>query len=157
MAQGVEAPEARVDDNETIDDPMQRQVLRDQLNRVAEEKRRALEDPGPSWREWWYDSASKWWIGLGFLIVDSWVIVACFQASLPLVALPATVAAIYLEFLLWQFLWRVPSHDGPRRRGPFRPRFYALTEYGRWTPEGAAARSNPAAVVDEGPRPEEFL
>lgn len=158
MAQGVNAPDSRADDSLTVDDPWQRQALREQLDRVAEEKRRALEDPGPSWREWFYNTAGKWWIGLGFLIVDSWIIVAGIQSSAPIVTLPAAVAAIYLEFLAWQYLWRRPSFDTPRRRKRFRPTWYALTQYGRWTSEGAAARNHPSVTgSDEGPRPEEFL
>jgi hypothetical protein len=157
VAQGVGAPTPRSDGSSGIDDPVQRQILRDQLDRVAEEKRLALQDPGPTWREWFYDTAAKWWIGVGFLIVDSWIIVEGFDTGNPIWVIPAVIVALYLEFLVFQYLWRRPNYDAPRRR-QFRPSWYAPVPYGRWTPEAEAARADPSSVVmDDAPRPEEFL
>ncbi len=53
-------------------------------NSTASSKRngRALDDPGPSWREWFFQSAAKWWIGLVSLIVDAWVVVTFLEAGL---------------------------------------------------------------------------
>ncbi|MGI0155841.1 MAG: hypothetical protein ACREDE_06880, partial [Thermoplasmata archaeon] len=151
MAQGFEPPPPRADDTVAgSSDPLQRQILRDQLDRVAEEKRRALEDPGPTWREWFFQSAARWWIGLAFLIVDSWIVVTCIDAGVPLVAVPSVGAALYLEFLAFRYLWYVPS-DGPRRRRPFHPSWSRPVRFGRWTPEGIAARANPSSIAkDEG-------
>jgi hypothetical protein len=158
VAQGLEPPSHRTDETPGIDDPLQRQVLLDQLDRVAEEKRLALLDPGPSWHDWFFWSASRWWIGLGFLILDSWILVAGIDAGNILLAVPSIAVAIYLEFLVYRYLWYSPAPGRRRRRGPFRPSWITPVPYGRWTPEAAAARLDPeSAEADDGPRPEEFL
>ena len=159
MAPIVTAPPPREDETgDASVDPLQRQILRDQLDRVQEEKRRALADPGPSWSEWFYYDAARWFVGLGFLIVDAWIFVACLDAGLAIAIIPSLIAAIYLEFLGYEYLWYVPPLDGPRRRGAFRRSWRRPVALGRWTPEGVRARENPSAPSpDQGPQPEEFL
>jgi hypothetical protein len=131
------------------------------LERVVEEKREALRDPGPSWREWFFYDHAKWWVVLGFLIVDSWIATGWIaNGSLSLDGALWTggslVAAVYLELLVYRLLWRRPA-DITRKR--FRPSWKALVEFGRWTPEAAAVRrgERPAGPVDAGPNPQEFL
>jgi hypothetical protein len=150
MAQGAAPPEERSD---TGDDPFQRRILREQLDRVAEEKRRALEDPGPSWREWALQSAAKWWIGLGLVIVDAWLIVECIDLGNGLLILPVLVLALYSEFLLYRFLWYEPSDVRRNRR--FQRTWYRPVAYGRWTPEADYVRTHPGPV--NGPNPDDFL
>ncbi|MGI0071431.1 MAG: hypothetical protein ACRECT_05130 [Thermoplasmata archaeon] len=158
MAPVLRPADPRSDDLDESTDAAGRQALREQLERVAEEKRRALADPGPGWREWWFQNGARWWLGLGLLIVDAWIIVEGLDLGAWIALFPALVGAIYAEFLLWRFLWYVPSYDAPRRRGPFRATWTRPVQYGRWTPEGAAARAGPRSVgSDDGPRPEEFL
>ena len=132
------------------------------LERVKQERRRALQDPGPSWREWFFYDHAKWWVGLAFLIVDAWIVTAFVQnGSLTADGFVETLAllavAIYLEVLLYRFLWRRPAET--RRRGRFRPSWTGLTEVGRWTPEGERLRRGVAtpAPADGSPNPKEFL
>ena len=131
------------------------------VTRVAEEKQRALRDPGPSWREWLFFEHRKWWYGVACLVVDSWVSTAWVAGDmvspLRLVGLAVSTGwAIYLELLLYRYLWRRPASGSGRR---FRPGFLALQEVGRWTPEAARTSVAPRRqVVDEGaPNPNEFL
>ncbi len=132
------------------------------LERVAEEKRQALLDPGPTWREWFFFDAMKWWIGVGFLIVDAWIVLSwvggdAFTLLNELGAVASLAGALYLEILLYRYLWRRPSET--RRPGPFRPGWTALREVGRWTPEAAqpAGLGRPRATEDGSPSPHDFL
>jgi hypothetical protein len=137
MAQGIDPAQERADAGE---DPLQRQMLRDQLDRVAEEKRRALDDPGPTWREWALQSAAKWWIGLGFLIVDAWLIAGLYDLGVAAFVYVGSLAlAFYAEFLVWRVLWYEP---GDFRR-KFRRTWYRPVAYGRWTPEADYFRAHP--------------
>jgi len=132
------------------------------LSRVAEEKRRALKDPGPSWREWFFYGYAKWWVGLGFLIVDAWVVSAftgagSINANGVVECVGALAVAIYLEILLYRYLWRKPAVGSTRAR--FRPSWTGLTEVGRWTPEGERLRRGLGVprTEDGSPNPNEFL
>ena len=123
-----------------------------------EEKEAALADPGPTWRQFFYREFLKWWGGLFFLVVDSWI-VASFLRPLELWAMvPALVVAGYLEYLLYLYLWRRPNLDRESRRGPFLRTWYRPVRFGRWTPEGEDIRRgiDPAPPV-AGPDPREFL
>ncbi|MCI4365251.1 MAG: hypothetical protein L3K10_04220 [Thermoplasmata archaeon] len=132
-------------------------AYRERLEDVVEEKRRALEDPGPPWKEWFLFSGVKWWIGLGFLIVDTWIIAGGFEAGLPVVGLALLIPASYLQFLLWRCLWFRPSLDRPVR-GDFRRSWKRPVEFGRWTPEATMVRLHGrAALGPQGPNPQEFL
>ena len=130
------------------------------LDRVAEEKRRALHDPGPSWKAWFLHDAAKWWLGITFLVVDSWLIVGWLEVfDLPAL-LASGAAAIYLEYVLWSYLWKRPKDEarvGVRR---FRRSWWRPFEYGRWTPEAERLRlhGGPPPAAGEGePSPHEFL
>jgi hypothetical protein len=121
------------------------------LERVAEENRRAIRDPGPSWKEWFLYDGAKWWVALVFLIVDSWIVTGWFSYGTitrtgVLGAVLSLVLALYLEVLAYRLLWRRPSEDGSRRGQRFRPGWTALREVGFWTPEAARFRAG-------GPRP----
>ena len=150
MAQGIDPAADRPDAG---DDPLQRQILREQLDRVAEEKRRALQDPGPGWNEWFFQTAAKWWIGLGFLIVDAWLIVICLDLGSAVLLVPVLAAAFYTEFLLYRYLWYTPSELRGSHR--FRRTWYRPVPYGRWTPAAEYFRSHP--MVTDGPSADDFL
>jgi len=54
--------------------PEEEAAIRIGLDQLAEEKVQALRDPGPSWREWFFFDAAKWWVAVAFLVLDSWVV-----------------------------------------------------------------------------------
>jgi hypothetical protein len=136
-------------------EPDELAVLQNRIDRVQEEKRKALADPGPSWREWFLFSAAKAYVLLGYLIVDVWIVIGALEVGLPYVAAALVVVAIYLEILLYKYLWRRPA-ETPRG---FRPTWWwTPARYGRWTPEGEALRSGESPeMIEEGPNPKEFL
>ncbi|HYA10575.1 MAG TPA: hypothetical protein VEH10_02745 [Thermoplasmata archaeon] len=134
------------------------------LERIELEKQRALADPGPSWREWFFYDHAKWWVGLGFLVVDVWAVGSWFTDGndTPTRALGAVLtlaAVLYPEVLLYRYLWRRPSENESWSTGPFRPSWKALREFGRWTPEAdrLRARGRSPTPTDGVPHPEEFL
>ncbi len=128
--------------------------------RIAEAKRRALADPGPSWRAWFLHDNSRWWIGLGFLIVDSWIFGYFVETGEILGLVPALVGAVFLEYLATLYLWHRPSDkDLERPRGQRRP-WWSPFPYGRWTPEADRARAGKPALLPPGestPDANEFL
>jgi hypothetical protein len=131
------------------------------VERVAQEKRRALREPGPTWREWFFYDHAKWWYGIAALVVDSWVatswVAGGARSTLRLVGLAVSVGwAVYLEFLLYRYLWRRPVSGSA---GRFRPGWFALREVGLWTPEAthASAPSARPAPEEGAPNPREFL
>ena len=129
----------------------------DLQDRVRAEKARALAEPGPSWRQWLYQSAFRGWYALGILIVDVQVAVFWLEAGSTLGIVLSVIAALYLEFLLYQYLWHRPNFDAPPPR-PFRPKWWRPVEYGRWTPEAELVRAGyPLYKPHEGPNPKEFL
>ncbi len=134
------------------------------LARVAEENRRAIQDPGPSWKEWFLYHGAKWWVLVAFLVVDSWVVTGWFSygaisTSGAVFAALSLTLAIYLELLIYRLLWRRPPEDSARRSRRFRPGWTALREVGLWTPEAARFRSGAARpVADDGtPDHRDFL
>lgn len=145
--------------------PDEEGALEERLARVREEKRLALADPGPTWTEWFCYHGAKWYLGGAYLIVFSWEILYLWPpASVsPWVVLPVVGATFYVEYLLWGYLWYVPSgHDTGHSRstgdGRFRPTPLRLVRYGRWTPESAQLRAGiPVASPETGPDPKEFL
>jgi hypothetical protein len=145
-------------DSEDEGTPYEQVAYRERIEQVVEEKKRALADPGAPWGEWFFFDGAKWWMGLLFLIFDTWIIAGGIEAgSLFWVALAALVPATYLELLLWRFLWFRPETDRPPHGG-FRRTWLRPVEFGRWTPEGTVVRtSGRAALGPEGPNPKEFL
>jgi hypothetical protein len=128
------------------------------LARVREEKLASLEDPGPSWKEWFYFQATKWWIGIGLIVVDSWIVGYWLEeGSVP--ALVGTLAlALYAEFLLTRYLWHRPDDARGLSVGRFHPTWLQPVEFGRWTPEGFRVRAGLSPQTGEAPaRGEEFL
>lgn len=141
-----------------IETPAEDLALRDQMARVSDEKAYALKDPGTPWKEWWYLHASKWYIGLGLLIVDVWIVASWIEANSPLGLVLSLATALYLEFLLYQYLWHVPSPGDRRTRDRFRPSWFRPVEHGRWTP-GSVRTGDRRGLPDpgDGPSPDEFL
>lgn len=145
-------------EEEEIDRAAEERLLRAQMDRVEEEKRLALRDPGPSWREWWFYSASKWYVVLGMLIVDSWAMFSWYQVGIPLAGVGTLVGAVYAEFLLYEYLWYRPGDRSPAAARRFRRTWYRPVRRGRWTPEARSPTPKVLAERDEeGPDLQEFV
>jgi hypothetical protein len=129
------------------------------LDRVAEEKKAALADPGPGWKQWFLHDNSKWWFGLLFLIVDVWIADTWLAPVNLLGLVPSLAAAFYLEFVAYSYLWHRPSDEALDRRGPFRRRWVEPFEYGRWTPEADRVRAGLPLrrISTEGPDHRDFV
>ena len=133
-------------------------ALQERLDRVAEEKRLALLAAGPSWREWVYYEAIKWWLAIGLLIADSLLVVQWLVWGNYLGLGLSLAAVVYAEFLLYRYLWTRPPPPSTRRRVPFRRTWYRPVEIGRWTPEADYIRVHGRRPDSEGgPTPDEFL
>jgi hypothetical protein len=132
----------------------------DSVTRTREEldKHRALQEPGLPWREWVLYRAVPWWLGIALLIPDASIVVTWIELDNVIGLVLSLGAALYLEFLLYRYLWYRPDPYGKRRRGPFRPSWTRPVEFGRWTPEGEAQRrgERPGATGNT-PHPDEFL
>lgn len=137
--------------------------LEARLDRVREEKQKALAEPGPSWREWFLFSGAKWYVVLGYLIVFAWE--ASYAGPDAHVALyivaPVVAVTLYAEFLLYRFLWyrpKIGDHSRSRRSDGRWRRWLYPVRYGRWTPEADAVRAgHPILVPEAGPDPREFV
>ena len=134
------APEENPQEPRTFS-PEEQAAYESGLDRVAEEKRRALADPGPGWKEWFLQSAAKWWMATLFLVVDSWIAALWFDPWNLYGLLPSILAALYLEYVAYAYLWHRPSEEGLGRRGTFRRTLLVPFEYGRWTPEADRVRA----------------
>jgi hypothetical protein len=138
--------------------PMDAAALRDQVDRVTEEKRRALAEPGPSWREWWFFHASKWYVVLGLLVVDVWVVGSWLEIGQVAAALISLPLLFYGDLLLYRYLYYRPDLEVRRRRPAFHRTWLRPVEFGRWTPEAELLRAGGTVAREgEGPNPEEFL
>lgn len=146
------------DPSEKLPNPEEEAAFEARVDAVFEQKRQALAEPGLTWKEWFFYDAAKWWVGLLFLIVDIWIFAFWYGIGSTVGLAASLVAGLYLEFLLFRFLWYRPSSEEPRRRSSFRPSFLRPVPYGRWTPEaaGGGAMLLPAAG-ETGPDPKEFL
>ncbi|HXQ49114.1 MAG TPA: hypothetical protein VN842_04995 [Thermoplasmata archaeon] len=150
MGSSLPGPSAEPTPEEEVD-------FRERLEQVIAEKGRALADPGPPWKEWFLHDGAKWWVGLGFLIVDVWFIVGGIEAGLIAVGLGLLLPVTYLQFIGWRYLWYRPPLDRPVR-GDFRRSWVRPVEFGRWTPEGVIVRTQGrAALGPSGPNPKEFI
>ncbi len=151
-------PEVFESDETPPPDEGERFALEARMDRVAEEKRRALGEPGPTWREWWFQSGSKWYVGLGFLILDVWLLSAAFEAGAATLGFLALLPALYAEFLLYRFLYYQPPVGPSASEGRFRRTWTRPVEYGRWTREAAIEKAGGTVPRAEGgPDPREFL
>ncbi|MHB8351296.1 MAG: hypothetical protein ACYDFT_01170 [Thermoplasmata archaeon] len=99
-----------------------------------EERQRALDDPGPSWSEYFFRDFLRWWTVLGFFVVDAVIVSSFLRPLAPLPLLLGLAAAIYFEFLLYEYLWHIPSSERlpPRVRPSWRRAFHPVPA-GRWT------------------------
>lgn len=125
---------------------------------VEKEKARALEEPGPSWRTWLLQRALRAYYLLGILIADVQIIVFWLEAGNNVLAMALSLAgALYLEFLLYRYLWYRPQVE-VAPSGRFRPTWTRPAEFGRWTPEADLVRSGVSIYrTEQGPNPKEFL
>lgn len=127
--------------------------------RTEEEKRSALAEKGPPWKEWWFYSASKWYVILLFLVGDVWALVTWLDSGASYLAL-VLLALVYLEFLLYQYLYYRAPAPSRRRGASFRRTWYRPVEFGRWTPERERARvqrEQGVVAADDGPSRDEFF
>ena len=142
------------------------------------DRRKLIDDPGPSWREYFFHHFLRWWIGLAYLVVDVLIVGYWLESGFlvppgtspgladGLAALEFLVplgAAIYLEYLGYQYLWYEPS-AGPSSsvRDAERNRWIYPVAYGRWTTPGErVARGQSPFTGQEieaaGPDPSEFV
>jgi hypothetical protein len=137
--------------------PEEEAAVVDQMNLVNEEKLQALRHPGPTWREWFFFDASRWWVGLMLFIGDSWIIAIWIGYGSLLGLVGSMALAAYAEYLLWQYLWHRPEHHLSRSTGGFKRTWYRPVPFGRWTPEGEAFRAGDLAAPQGAPDPREFL
>jgi hypothetical protein len=122
-----------------------------------EARKKAIEEPGPTWREYFYYSFLKVWIALGLFIVDIWIAAYWLRPINPLGLALSLAAAIYLEFLLYEYLWARPKVDETAARRARRTWLRPVI-YGRWTPEADRLRQGlPITPGYRGPDPREFL
>ncbi len=125
------------------------------LGLSASEREALIREPGPSWREWLYAQAFRWWLGLAYLIVDAWILAGWVEVGAWLPLAGSLAAAIYLEYVLWQYLWHV--YD-PELRGKFRASWHSPVEVGRWSPDrDRVLKGDLAPTPGTGPDPREFL
>jgi hypothetical protein len=135
--------------------PQDEAPLDDFLDPDAETKRRALLDPCPSWSDWFLFSGAKPWVGLCFLVVDVWI-GTTWLIPLNLAAMGLSlVAAVYLEFMAYRYLWYRPDEIRVGER--FRPTWRVPRQFGLWTPEERARRLGELVSTPTGPDPREFL
>lgn len=131
---------------------------RAQLDRVAQEKQEALEEPGLSWRDWLYFSAFKWWLVIALIAADGWIVGFWIEVPNGYALAGSLAIAVYLEFLLFQYLWHRPDPEERPPKGRFRPNWHRPVEFGRWTPERRlAAAGHPVYDRSHGTDPREFL
>jgi hypothetical protein len=81
---------------------------------TGEERRRAIEEPGPSWKRWALDTGLKPWVALGFLILDGGVFLTLYGSGTEwgyILSGPTVAGALFLNYLAWQYLWHEPR-DG---------------------------------------------
>jgi hypothetical protein len=125
---------------------------------VRREMEAARRDPGPGWREWFLFQGAKWWLGLAFLTVDTWIVVGAISTGAA-VAAALLAIAVYLEILTYEYLWHRPEGVSPRTPVPTHWRWIRPVPVGRWTPEAEQIRRGHAisGASDGAPDPREFL
>jgi hypothetical protein len=130
-------------------------LLGPDLDEDRRQRRAALQDPGPSWREWLFGSAFKMWLGIALLIIDSWIAAGWAEAHGWYGLAISLGVAVYLELLLYQYLWHTYR---PELRGKFRPSWWSPWEVGRWSPDRQEAlHPSGRPVSPDHPDPREFL
>jgi len=104
-------------------------------------REQAIQDPGPTWTEWFIGPFAKVWVALGLFIIDSWIFVLGTVPFNPGALVLSLLGAVYLEFLFWRYLWYAPDREEDLQNLPFRPRWDRLTRFGRWTPQARRLRA----------------
>jgi hypothetical protein len=134
--------------------------LKDGVGLSPEERQRAIEEPGESWRTWFLTTGLKPWIVLLLLIIESLGIVSMLQVlsgAAALLVLGPLVALLYVDILFWNFLWRVPSLD-EWKTGEFRNSWWQPFKIGRWTHEYAIWKSGKGKeIAMSDVNPHDFL
>ncbi len=159
MASVLHPSEGR-DDRSELPAPEFDTATREKIEAAADEKERARREPGLSWHDWLYFQAFKWWLVIGFVVVDGMLVAQWIEINAAWAIAPTLIVAAYLEFLLFMALWYRPDPETlrRRRRAPFRPTWYRPTEVGRWTPEATLRqRLPPDSYAPDAVDPEEFL
>ena len=126
---------------------------------TPEERQRALQAPGPSWSQYFFRDFLRWWAGLGFLVVDVILVTSFLRPVDLLPMLLALAAALYLEFLLYEYLWHVPDPERipTRPESPWHRAFHPVAA-GRWTEGRRPLRDGaPPPAPGSGPDPTDFL
>jgi|GEM_PF-1705021 len=130
----------------------------------GEERQRALEDPGPTWGEWFFASFAKTWTVLGFLVLDVFVFDSWSGPWFIPGVVGSLAAAFYLEWLAYEYLWHRPPTEARRSHRTVPPsRWIRPVFAGRWSIETLRARSGrgpvPVRPPVESPTvdPREFL
>jgi hypothetical protein len=130
-------------------------------NSLSDEERKEIIDVPPSpWKEWFLTEGSKTWIAVGLLILDIFVYGALWLSSwayahylIP----PALIAALYLNYVLWTYLWSVPDID-ELRKGRLKHTLAHPFPVGRWTPEYKVWKEQGDAGLHSGAlNPDEFV
>jgi hypothetical protein len=123
-----------------------------------EERARALADPGPTWTQYFLRDFVRWWGVLLFFVVDAWIVASFLNPLFLIGMLPLLLAALYLEYAAYLYLWRRPNLEKEARRGPFVRTWYRPVRFGRWTAEMEELRAGfDPARPSPGPDPREFL
>ena len=122
-------------------------------------RKAAVEAAGPSWKEWFYFDFLRVWICLGLFIVDVLFIVVWLQPFNGVALVGTLVALVYLDFLVYQYLWHRPDPAKEDRARQFQPTWHRPVRFGRWTPETWRIREghDPFGSASVGPDPREFL
>jgi hypothetical protein len=135
--------------------------FREAKNSLTEEERKKyIADPGTPWKTWLLTEGLKTWIGLAMLILDIFLYGTLWLTGnvyARYAIIPAMIGAVYLNYLLWIYLWRVPDIDELRKgrlkrtlRSPFPVGRWTL-EYKTWKEQGVSA------LHSDEINPKEFL
>lgn len=127
---------------------------------TPEERQKAIDAPGPSWKEWAYETGLKPWYGLLLLILDTFVIGTFLEGPSLAWKWAAVVAIVplgYADYVAWAFLWAKLPTD-PTLRRDFHPTWKHPFAVGRLRPDYGPWKSGALRPKDDGEiPPEEFL
>ena len=125
-----------------------------------------IDHPGPSWREWFFQSFAKTYTLLGLFIGDA-IVAAYWLEPANFLGLAASLfVLVFLEYLLYQYLWFEPAAGHPHQSRSIRaasvggrPWMHPFP-YGRWSGAAQRVREGLAPVPvapGDSPDPKEFL
>ena len=129
-------------------------------DRIEFEKDLVRKAPDLPWKEWAFYSGFKPWVGLGLFIIDAWIAAGWLEVGNYYGLVPSLGLAVYLEILLYRYLWYRPSLHGSLSRRRFRRSWIRPVAVGRWTPEAAERRAGLSGEFggsDTGPNPRDIL